>query len=563
MDILKGYSVESLMIFILFLIFYWKCLFVQKDKYQKPSIILASVFSVLTVLGQNFYAYYNVYDISIWREIFSLKSLVFLIGLIPFYFCIVHMIMKKLCEWKNKDKEKYNNRLFAIISMASMLLVWGGVYLLTYFPGTLSPDSILEYSMFVDGINIGNDHHPVLHVLFMALFYHIGYGLFGTPNMGVATVAIAQMIILASIFTYSLVFLRKRNCPKILSYGLLLFYVFASMFGYYSITMWKDVLFGGFLLLLTIECYKLYENKDNLKLKNMISFGAVSLLVIFFRNNAVYAFLILTITILILLRKDFKKLSLMFLSVLLIFVFVKGPIFTWCGIKKSSSAEYVGMPIQQIGRVVMKNKVLSDEQKEKIEKMIPMEIIPTTYNPIVSDGIKFNENFNINVFNEDKIGYTKIYLEILFENLPTTTEAYFISTLGYWYPNVEYWSVANTIWENDLGVTMSSKTNDEVKKLLEKGDDRSAPLVGMQWSIGLCVWAIAILSVSFIIKRKIYGIIPFLPCIAIWATMMIASPVWGEFRYVFGLFASLPFLIGIFFVSNAGKPFSKNIKKLK
>ena len=559
MDIMVSYNVLSFAVFVLFLILYKKFLF-EIDKYKISSIILASIFSILTIFGRNFYAYYNIYSVHIWKEIISFRSLIYLIGLFPLYFCIINIIIQKLCSIKY-NTYKYNNKLFIIISMILMLGVWS-IYLLTYFPGTLSPDSIGEYSMFVNGIKITSDHHPVLHILFMALFYKIGYGIFGTPNIGVLFVSLAQMLILSLIFTYSLIFLRKRNCPKIVTYGLLLFYAFASMNGYYSITMWKDVLFAGLLLLLTTECYKIYENKDNLQIKNMISFGIISLLTVFFRNNAIYAYLILAVLILILLKKDFKKLGITFLSVILIFIFVKGPVFSWCGIRKSSSSEYIGMPLQQIGRVVAKGETLTKKEIKMINKLLPTEIIATSYNPVVSDGIKFNKNFSIDEFNENKLGYAKMYTKLLFKHFPTAMEAYFISTLGYWYPNVVYWSVSDITWENSLGITMNTKTNDKVKEMLSKGEARDLPLFCMQWSIGLCVWTILILLVSFIIKNKKFGIIPFLPCVTIWITMLIASPVWGEFRYVYGLFTTLPFLIGIFFVNNGGKLDERKTKKV-
>lgn len=92
---------------------------------------------------------------------------------------------------------------------------------------------------------------------------------------------------------------------------------------------------------------------------------------------------------------------------------------------------------------------------------------------------------------------------------------------------------------------------------LSKLESRNLPLFCMQWSIGLCVWTISILLVCYIIKNKKLGIIPFLPCVTIWITMLIASPVWGEFRYVYGLFTTLPFLIGIFFVNNKNKEKAK------
>ncbi|MGN1379199.1 MAG: DUF6020 family protein [Bacilli bacterium] len=557
MDIIISYNILSFCFFVLLIIIYKKYL-VFNDKYSKSCLIISIIFSILIIMGRNFYAYYNVYNVDIWKEIFTIKNIIYLFGLIPLFYIIIRTIMKQLLSFTNKAKynSKYN-KIFILVSFCLMISVWT-IYLLTYYPGTLSPDSISEYSMLVNGLNITSDHHPVFHVLFMALFYNIGFKIFSSPNIGVLFVSIAQMIIMASIFTYSLYFLRKRNCPKLILYTLLLLYSFSPIYGYYSITMWKDVLFGGCLLLLTIECYKIFEKKEKLQFKDLISFIIISIFTVFFRNNAIYAYIILAIILLIILKKYYKIFSISFLIVIMLFVFVKGPLFKYFDINKSSTAEYIGMPIQQIARVVIKNEKLSDNEYKKINKLIPISIIPKAYNPIVSDGIKFNSNFNIESFNNNKLAYAKLYLKIFFKHFPTVTEAYFISTLGYWYPNVIYPSILNTICENDFGIYIDSKTNETIKNILSNSESRDLPLFGMQWSIGLCVWLISILVVCFVKKNKIKGLIPFLPCITIWLTMLIASPVWGEFRYVYGLFTSLPFLIGIFFVNDSQVNNDKN-----
>lgn len=548
MDIIVTYNVLSFLVFVIIVIIYKNTL-LKKNCYVNITLTFSIIFSLLSIIGRNMYAYYNVYNVDIWSEIFCLRSVIYLLGLIPLYYSILYYVINFLCSYDTKIGEKYNNKIFIVISMLLMLGVWS-IYLLNYFPGTLSPDSIGEYSMFVNGLHITSDHHPVLHILYMALFYNIGFKIFGTPNMGVLFVTLSQIIIMASIFTYSLVFLRKRNCPKLLTYVLLMFYTFSSITGYYSIVMWKDVLFAGFTLLLTIECFKLYEKRNNLRFKNLISFLIVSLIFVFLRNNAIYAYFILALIILIILKKYFKQFAIMFVIVFSVFIFVKGPVFSWCGIQKSSSAEYIGMPLQQIARIITKNEKLTNNQYLQIDKLIPVSFIPSAYNPIVSDGIKFNKNFNIDAFNDDKISYLKLYSDIVFEHFPTTIEAYFISTLGYWYPNVVYSSVANNIYDNNLGIYLDSKTNENINSIIVKGEARDLPLFGMQWSIGLCVWTIAILAVCFIRKNKFIAITPFLPCITIWITMLLASPVWGEFRYVYGLFTSLPFLIGLFFIKS-------------
>ena len=146
------------------------------------TLTFSIIFSLLSIIGRNMYAYYNVYNVDIWGEIFCLRSVIYLLGLIPLYYSILYYVINFLCSYDTKIGEKYNNKIFIVISMLLMLGVWS-IYLLNYYPGTLSPDSIGEYSMFVNGLHITSDHHPVLHILYMALFYNIGFKIFGTPNM--------------------------------------------------------------------------------------------------------------------------------------------------------------------------------------------------------------------------------------------------------------------------------------------------------------------------------------------------------------------------------------------
>ena len=77
---------------------------------------------------------------------------------------------------------------------------------------------------------------------------------------------------MSAIFSSFRVFLHKRRVNDYLLLLVLLYFAFVPMHGFYSIVMWKDVIFGGSLLLLTMESIKIIEKeKDNkLNFKNII-----------------------------------------------------------------------------------------------------------------------------------------------------------------------------------------------------------------------------------------------------------------------------------------------------
>lgn len=543
--VIKTYDILSWLMFFALIILYIKTDMFNK-KMNKESLIFSILFSFIIVFGGIAYELQENAELSVFKELFTINSLFKFIGVFNIFFIILKNILPRLYIFSltNKKSKVKKAWIVFVISFVVILLAWLP-YFLTFFPGTLSPDSLGELGIIVNNFSSVSDHHPVLHILFIALPYNIGFKLFGSMTAGIAFATICQMIILASIFSSLIVFLYNRKVNDYILLIITLFYAFVPMHGYYSIVMWKDVIFSGLLLLLTMQLVKILEKEKNGKLdfKGLLSFIIVSILCVFFRNNAIYMYAILALITLLIFRKYYKIFIASFCIVFGVYFIVKGPVFNYFDVKKSASAEYIGMPLQQIGRMSFKNVQFTDEEKDLIDKLIPVETMAVSYNPRVSDGIKFNASYNGDVFDENKAEYLKLYLNLVIKYPSIALEAYSISTLGYWYPGVEYWSVANNIWENEYGIETQSKTPSMVKNVLTKVESRGAPILNIEWSIGLCFWIILIFGTLTVKKKSLKGLYPFVPILGIWLTMMIASPVFGEFRYVYGAFTCLPLLM--------------------
>ena len=94
-----------------------------------------------------------------------------------------------------------------------------------------------------------------------------------------------------------------------------------------------------------------------------------------------------------------------------------------------------------------------------------------------------------------------------------------------------------------MGIETKNKSNKIITEYVDNIDSKTIPIVCMEWSIALCYWIILILAfVTRRIKNK-KSLYVFIPIFGIWITMLIASPVFGEFRYVYGAFATLPLLM--------------------
>lgn len=546
-SIIGSYDLYSWIILVLLFICFYKSKLYDKNCF-KATLIFSIIFSFIMIFGKQVYALQDNNYLSIWDGLLTFKNTLIFLGNMSLIYVILINILLVMINYKNKvnkkEKKRWSNKKVFIVSAIIILLGWLPYYL-ALFPGTVSPDSIGELTIITNGFVSISDHHPIVHVLFMTLPYNLGKFVFGSPNAGVALISIFQSVIMASIFAYSVLFLYKRKISSILLVGLLGFYTLFPMHGFYSVVMWKDVLFAGMFLLFTIECIKLVENykNNNINFKNLISFVIVSILCIFFRNNAVYMYVLLSIVTLIMMKKYFKILLITFSIVLGTYLVVKGPIFNLLDVQKSSSSEYIGMPLQQIGRMAFKDAKFNDKQTKLLNELMSIEKMKEQYNPRVSDGIKFSKHYNVEVFDENKLDYAKLWLELVIEYPAVAVEAYANSTLGYWYPNVMYWSVANNIWENELGIYEDSLLPENVKSKILSIEDRNRPLIAISWSIGLWFWILSLLIYIAIKRGKLISVYPLLPSVGIWITMMVASPVFGEFRYVYCVISTIPLLL--------------------
>ena len=545
-DSLISYNIHSWLILCLLLIIFKKSLNLKKEKkYNKHIVIISFIFSFLILSGRILYAFQsNPYE-SFWRELFQFKSLIYLFGNFNIIYCILINVIPKLCDLDIKkvisNEIKIKPRTVFLISFIVIFLAWIP-YFLSYYPATITPDSVGELTQIVDNFTHISNHHPVIHVLFIAIPFKIGMALFNNINSAVALSTITQMIILASIFAYLIKFLYEHKIKALILVLIVLYFAFVPMHGYYSIVMWKDVIFAGCLLLLTIQTIKLYEKKK-ITIKNSISFIIISILTVLFRNNAIYMYFIYAFLAFVFFRKDYKQLIAIFAIVFGTYFIINGPVYNYFDVTRSASSEYIAMPMQQIGRMAFKNVEFNQEEKELLNKLMPLEEMKKNYNPQVSDGIKFNKNYNAQVFDNNKAAYFKLWVRLVFKHPSIASEAYLTSTLGYWYPGVMYWSVANNIEENELGVYTSPKISNKVIDFTKKIEKRDYPIINITWSIGLCFWILVLCIYICKQKQGWKSLYVYVPVFGIWLTMLIASPVYAEFRYVYGAFTCLPLLM--------------------
>ncbi len=542
----KNYNSFSLILLVIISIFFYDYDFKRNKKVDKKNnkiyLVFSILFAITQVLGHVVYKYQFSRDVSILKVFFNINNLINVCGLFVLCHTLISNFVPRLLKVNIFSKCNYISSWKIFLFCFSFIFICWIPYFLTLFPGVLTSDSTDQFSRVVNGFKIVSDHHPVIHTLFIGIVYKIGFLIFNNPLFATAFVSIVQMAIMSCIFSYLILFLYKKNVSKYILVLVLINFAFSPIHGYYSVTMWKDVLFSGLFLLFILYIIKVDEH-FSFKLFDMIGFIILSLLFLFFRNNALYVY-VFTIPFLIYLYRDkLMKILLCFLVSLGCYFVVKGPVFTHFNIRKSSSSEYIAIPLQQIGRMAYKYVDFTDDEISLIDDLMPVEVMSSVYNPMTVDSIKFNKLYHKDMFDSNKSKYFKLWFQLVLKHPSIAVESYLSSTLGYWYSNVEFWATADSIYTNDMDIYSSPKGGKLINAYVKNSVSRNIPIISLQWSIGLCFIFIWFSVLLLFVQKKFRSLFYYVPLLGVWLTLMIATPVFAEFRYIYCAFTSLPLFL--------------------
>lgn len=425
-------------------------------------------------------------------------------------------------------------------------------YFLTYYPGLMTGDSF-ACLVRAAGWDPINNQQPVFYQLFLRIFYRLGLWL-GSINRGVALYSLTQLLLMASILGYALYWCRKRRCPLPYLWGTALFFALNPIYGKYAVTMWKDVLFGGAVLLLCLFLADTVREKGKnlLTRGGMVHLTLLSFAVAFLRNNGIYLLIVALFILSVVYRAKIKRVGPLFLAILLVISLIQGPVYRMAGIPKNRFDEAVGVPLQQMARVAAKDGAMTKQQRSFLNRMMPINAIKKSYDPFTVDPIKFSHQFDYTFLAQHKPEFFRNWAGLFLKNGKEYIIAHMMTTLGYWHIGTGNWVTATGVesWENDTyGVTpynlFGTLTGINSKPYIQKWSDdleQFAP-IGMCNNIGFVAWATAFLAMYAFVRKRYSRLIPMSPVIGLWLTIMLASPTFCEFRYVFSLFLCLPFFL--------------------
>lgn len=400
-------------------------------------------------------------------------------------------------------------------------------YFLAFYPAVMTSDSTDIWNQ-VQTLKF-NNWHPVMYSWTILLLTFI----WNSPGI----ISLFQNFILALIFAYSFWQFRKLGVSRILLLGMCLIITLIPSYGIYTVTMWKDVLYGGSLTLFTVHLFLIiYSQGDWFRSKvNIVFFFLSSFGVVFFRHNGFPVYVLTMIILLIIFRKQvWKTAGSIFLILVIFHQLLVGPIFHYLHVVPSDPNEALAIPTQQIAIVIKNDGILTAAQRNYFNQILPISEWKQNYHPQSVDQIKFSKNYNREVIYNDFPKYLKTWAEVVMQNPSFAKEAFLQETNLVWKMSIPTpWTSLtyhNAIDPNKYGLTIqASDFTTSASKYLSSSIQ--LPYVFL-WRPALFAFIVFVFSILLFAKYGWKSSVVILPFLLNMLSVAVALPA-QDFRYLF------------------------------
>ena len=470
--------------------------------------------------------------------------------------CVSYNILRFLCDMIVKPESYIDEPArpkkawlcFLIVFLATLTVNLLYLFFIAY-PGHLTPDSITQVSQIMNGGY--TNHHPFWHTMVIELFVKTGLAVFGDINAAIALYSVFVILLMAVSFAYAAVTLYQSGVSKVWLAICVGIYILAPYNIAFSVTVWKDIVFGLAAIVMTTATYRILHKMGRHTFWNYIILFVSAVGFCLWRTNGWLALVAAFVVFVISLGKSQIKMLALILAAIILSWFMRSPLLAIMNVPQPHFVESLSIPVQQIGRVISEGGELNEEQTEFLSKIMDIDEVKSIYLSHVSDPMKYEIiDKNDGFLEENKIEFFKVWLSIGLKHPTQYVKAWVDQTVGYWNGGYDYWVYLEYCETNDLGIHKTAYEN-PIKDawFAYSGWFNSSAATQPLKSIGLHVWALATVFMACVAGRKKEWMLT-VPIIAVVLTLFVATPVYSEFRYAYAVFTTVPFLWAATFGAN-------------
>lgn len=457
-------------------------------------------------------------------------------------------------------------------SLLLLLLAWLPVYL-AYYPGICAYDAPVQTGQIMEHYYF--DHHPIVHTLFLQGMLWLGNHIFGSVNAGMALYTAVQMLLLAGSMAYGMLVLHRRKIAAGWQLTIQILGMFFPFHWYMSVSMTKDTVFSGFLLL-QLVCLTdlLWEDRNSWRpgIRDLFyALGTVGM--ILFRNNGKYAMIVLLAFAFLMFcfgkkaRKLWGRLLVVSGAAVCVGLFVLSAVFSATHAEQGDRREMLSMPIQQLSRCMIYHGgigVLAEDDgtMDAADKALINDFILDEayrdYDPGIADPVKRHTNTYVVRYRSGE--FIRVYLHLLGNypgdmiNAALATNAGFLSPFDTTHADVNRvegragLSYVQTRWEEDTlngrGIYKDSKWPwlfDRLENWAENNSYLRIPVLKYLFVPGSYLWLYLALAAVLVIADRKRFCLPLAIVAGYYGTMLLGPTV--QMRYVYPVMLALPYLL--------------------
>ena len=460
------------------------------------------------------------------------------------------------------------------VSWAVIFVFWLPVFL-AYYPAIMSYDFHRQSQEAYQGYLWFNTHHPLIHTALIRWFLLLGEAL-DSYEVGMALFSIVQMLILSAAMAYSgsmIGRLTGRKWPVVVT---VLVFALLPVHPVLALSMTKDTLFTAFFLfflVLMVE-YRMCGKG----IKKWLLFAAMAadgILMLMFRNNAVYAFAVFAVFYIIWSKRERLQILLLCVVILAGGQGVKSGMQTAMQAGSGSQMEMYSVFVQQMCRAgLYRESDMDPFTAATISYYVPYEFWGD-YNPALADSIKGNVTaYSFQNWKDDIPGMLKNWAKIGLQYPNEYVDAFLAMTSGYWFlDDVSHAEVLGYGEDTDLGLlyTFNASVSDVFEgveshsyfpgllkiyqKIVNGNCYYSWPVINNLFKPAFYCWAMVLVMISMLYRREIKKLVLCMLPFVYLLTLLLGPVV--NMRYVYPVMVSVPFMLAGLFGNNPFAPASQ------
>lgn len=435
------------------------------------------------------------------------------------------------------------------MSYAAIMMTGWFFYLLAFYPGVMSPDSLDQWSQMTS--NSYRDWHPVFHTLTNWLITRIWF----SP----AAIVCAQILALGATMGWGFSILQKIGARRSGLYLLAVFAAFTPGNGMMVITLWKDIFFSVAVLALTLIVLEIV-NTQGVWLKKwwtVLLLGFVFALTLLYRHNGYLIVPFVIVLLLIFYRHIWRHIILASIISIALLIGVRYFLYRSINVTDYRHAPSTISALNIIAAHFDNGTTMTADELTFLNKVTPLQPGEDSwpYNCYANDDLFFRDRLRFGFILDHEVELWLLAGKLTYRSSRPTLEylwcnsAYMFQVLR---PQDSYYEFGvNTIFPNEFGLQMNS----QLPQLREKINVLIAQDAWL-WALGRAAFwfyaSIFCLSVFAVRHKSPVYFLVLAPSLLSSIPMAFLGG-WPAFRYVYPSYLVGILLFGLLFIENPPK----------